>query len=96
MDSLKQFIETLNAGHPTIKFTAEWSKEGINFLDVNIRLRNKQLETDLHIKPTDTHQFLTQHLVTLTIVRKVYPTVRLRDTTGFALIIKSLINAATN
>ena len=57
-DSLKQFIETLNASRPTIKFTAEWSKEEINFLDVNIRLKNRQLETDLHIKPTDTHQFL--------------------------------------
>ena len=30
----------------------------MNFLDVNVRLRNRQLETDLHIKPTDTHQFL--------------------------------------
>ena len=57
-DSLKQFIETLNACHPTIKFTAEWSKEDINFLDVNVRLKNRQLETDLHIKPTDIHQFL--------------------------------------
>ena len=55
---LKQFIETLNACHPTTKFNAEWSKEEINFLDVNVRLRNRQLETDLHIKPTDTHQFL--------------------------------------
>ena len=57
-DSLKQFIEILNACHLTIKFTAEWSKEEINFLDVNVRLRNRQLETELHIKPTDTHQFL--------------------------------------
>ena len=57
-DSLKQFIETLNACHPTIKFTAEWSKEEINFLDVNVRLRNRQIEPDLHIKSTDTHQFL--------------------------------------
>ena len=57
-DSLKQFIETFNAWHSTIKFTAEWSKEEINSLDVNIRLRNRQLETDVHIKPTDTHQFL--------------------------------------
>ena len=57
-DSLKHFIETLNASRPTIKFTAEWSKEEINFLDVNVRLKNRQLETDLHIKPTDTHQFL--------------------------------------
>ena len=57
-DSLKQFIKTLNACHPTMKFTAEWSKEEINFLDVNVRLQNRQLETDLHIKLTDTHHFL--------------------------------------
>ena len=36
----------------------EWSNEEINFLDVSIRLRNRQLETDLHIKPTETYQFL--------------------------------------
>ena len=57
-DSLKHFIETLNACHPTIKFTAEWLKEEMNFLDVNVKLRNWQLETNLRIKPTDTHQFL--------------------------------------
>ena len=57
-DSLKHFIEILSACHPFIKFTAEWSKEKINFLDVNVRLRNTQLETDLHIKPTDINQFL--------------------------------------
>ena len=57
-DSSKKFIEALNACHPTMKFTAEWSKEEINFLDVNVRLQNRQLETDLHIKPTDTHHFL--------------------------------------
>ena len=28
------------------------------FTPVKVRLRNSQLETDLHIKPTDTHQFL--------------------------------------
>ena len=36
----------------------EWSNEEINFLDVRIRLRNRQLETNLHIKPTETYQFL--------------------------------------
>ena len=33
-------------------------KREINILDVNVRLRNRQLETGLHIKPTDTHQCL--------------------------------------
>ena len=56
-DSSKQFTETIHVCHPTIKFTAEWSKEEIKFLNVNIRLRNRQLETDLQIKPTDIHLF---------------------------------------
>ena len=57
-DSLKQFIEKINAFHPTAKLTVEWSKEEINFLDVTVRLRKRQLETDLYIKPTDPPQFL--------------------------------------
>ena len=36
----------------------EWSKEEINFLDVKVRLRNRQLVTDLHIKPPNIHKFL--------------------------------------
>ena len=35
----------LNKKHPTIKFTSEWSKKG-------------KIKTDLHVKPTDTHQYL--------------------------------------
>ena len=44
--------------HPTIKFTAEYSEEEVNFLDLNIKLINGELKTDLFVKPTDTHQFL--------------------------------------
>ena len=62
-DSLKQSIETLNAFHSTIKITVEWSKEEINILEANLRLRNRQLETGLHVK-TAVISFLTQYLVT--------------------------------
>ena len=51
-------METLNACHYTIKFTAEWSKVETKFLDVNVRLRNRLLETDQHMKTNDTNQFL--------------------------------------
>ena len=44
--------------HPTIKFTAEYSKEEVNFLDLNIKLIGRDLKTDLFVKLTDTHQFL--------------------------------------
>ena len=35
-EKLKRFIEHLNEKHSTIKFTAEWSKTSINFLDVTV------------------------------------------------------------
>ena len=56
-ESLEKFLNKLNTFHPTIKFTAEYSKEAINFLDVNVRLVEGELMTDLFVKPTDT-QFL--------------------------------------
>ena len=34
----EKFLNKLNVFHPTVKFTAKYSKETINFLDVNIRL----------------------------------------------------------
>ena len=55
---LEEFLNKLNSFHPTIKFTAEYSKETIDFLDVNIRLVGRELMTDLFVKRTDTHQFL--------------------------------------
>ena len=55
---LKIFLEALNCCHPTIKFTAEYSKEKVNFLDVSVRKISNHLVTDLFIKPTDTHQYL--------------------------------------
>ena len=52
-----------NCGTPTekvsnIKFTYESSKEIISFLDLNVKLSEGQLETNLYIKPTDGHQYL--------------------------------------
>ena len=55
---MEKFLNKLNTFHSTIKFTAEYSKEAIIFLDVNVRLLEGELMTDLFVKPTDTHQFL--------------------------------------
>ena len=54
----KEFIEHLNEKHPTIKFTAEWSQTSINFLDVTVSLIGGKINTDLYVKPTDSHQYL--------------------------------------
>ena len=57
-DSLKVFIDQVNLFHPTRKFTAEYSKERVNFSELNIKLIDGKLKTDFFVKPTDTHQFL--------------------------------------
>ena len=48
----------LNGAHDSIKFTAEWFTERVNFLDVLVIKQDDNLITDLFTKPTDTHQLL--------------------------------------
>ena len=58
---LKDFISYLNSIHPIIKFTNEYSSSPYQtppFLDVQVHLRNNHIQTDLHTKPTDKHQYL--------------------------------------
>ena len=43
---------------PTIKFTVDWSKTSTNFLDVAVSIAEGIIETDLYVKPTDSHQYL--------------------------------------
>ena len=58
LERLQEFFQYINSFHPTIKFTMEFTKEQINFLDVNISLKEGALQTDLYCKSTDTYQFL--------------------------------------
>ena len=62
-ENLRNFVQTLNEIHPTIKFTAikftaVWPQKSINFPDVTVSLIDGQIETDVHVKPTDNHQYL--------------------------------------
>ena len=41
-----------------MKFTYETSQNSVNFFDINVSLKDGAIFTDLHIKPTDGHQFL--------------------------------------
>ena len=49
---------------PSFKLTHQSSKENISFLDLNVKLSEGQLKTDLYIKPTDRHQGFPQVLTT--------------------------------
>ena len=91
-ESLKVFIEQVNMFHSTIKFTAENSKEEVNFLNVNVKLIVGELKTDLFIKPTDTHQFLDSTSCIRTTAKREYLTVKLSGLTEFVQITRPLID----
>lgn len=55
---LNEFLSFINGKHGTIKFTWSWSKERVNFLDVQVFNNVGKIETDLYVKPTDEHQYL--------------------------------------
>ena len=59
LTELDEFISNLNEVHNTIKFTHNVSDNNVSYLDVNV-IKNKDntLSTDIHIKPTDVHQYL--------------------------------------
>ena len=56
--SLNEFIKNIKSFHPIAKLTADWSKEKVNFFDVDVTLQNGVLSTDLFVRSTYTHQFL--------------------------------------
>ena len=57
-DELKIFLDKLNNFHPSIKFTCEYSCEKVNYLDIQVIIREGKLTTDLYFKQTDSHQYL--------------------------------------
>ena len=59
IESLKSFLKHMNSVHPTIKFTAKYSKHEVNFLDTTVKKhQNGSLSTDVYQKPTDNPAYL--------------------------------------
>ena len=54
-DQLQDFLEWINQYHDTIKFTWDWSRKNVNYLDVQVINNNGVIDTDLYTKPTDKH-----------------------------------------
>ena len=51
-------MSSFNSFTPNLKFTYKSSKKDISLLDLNVSWSKNKLSTDLHIKPTDYHQYL--------------------------------------
>ena len=57
-ESLENFILEFNNYHPSIKFTNKISHHSLEFLDVQVNLKNHALITTLFRKPTDCPSYL--------------------------------------
>ena len=57
-DELTDFIKHANNIQPTIDFTSQHSTTEKPFLDVNVKVTNNLIHTDLYTKPTDKHLYL--------------------------------------
>jgi hypothetical protein len=58
LEKLLNFFIHLNNCHPNIKFTYEYGRENISFLDTSVSIDNDILITNLYTKPTDSHNYL--------------------------------------
>ena len=54
-DELNKFLENLKNFKSNLKFTYEISKDKINFLDLNVSIRDSLFVADLFFKETDRH-----------------------------------------
>ena len=55
---LKKKLKMLNFCQPPIKFTAEYSLDKVNFLNVKVKQCGDNLLTEIYIKSTDTDHYL--------------------------------------
>ena len=78
-NKLKSFIDKINKVHCTIKFTAEWWKTSVNFLEVTVSLTEGVIETDLTYLLSLQTEVSIYNLAhgTLFIVKKGYNILRL-------------------
>ena len=75
-EKLKSSIDNTNKMHLTMKFTADWSKTSIDFLDVPVSIAEGVIETDPYVRPTDRHQYLLLSSCHSFIAKRVHHTPR--------------------
>ena len=57
-EELKQFTQEVNSLRDSTKFTVEYSKKEITFLDTTVTINESKLLTKLYKKPTDRSAYL--------------------------------------
>ena len=57
-EKLKGFLDNFNKFHPNLRFTHQYSRKNVTFLDLDVKIIDRKIFTDLHTKATDRHQYL--------------------------------------
>ena len=55
---LEDYIDYVSNFHPAIQFTSTISELELPFLDIQLRINNNKIQTSVHYKETDTHNYL--------------------------------------
>ncbi|XP_078350640.1 uncharacterized protein LOC144635403 [Oculina patagonica] len=55
---LEEFINYVSNYHPALQFTSNISELELPFLDIKLAIKNNTLQTSVHYKETDTHNYL--------------------------------------
>ena len=55
---VQKFMEHINNVHSSIKFTGDFSKDEVIFLDVRTKIEGSKIKTITYSKPTDSHSYL--------------------------------------
>ena len=67
-EALLEFLNFLNSIYPTIKFTINYSKVSLEFLDVLVSIKidgeESKIVTSVYSKPTNVHQYIMPNSAT--------------------------------
>ena len=55
---LEDYVDYVSNFHPAIQFTSTISELELPFLDIQLRINNNKIQTSVHYKETDTHNYL--------------------------------------
>ena len=81
---LDDFINYVSNFHPALQFTSNISDLELLFLDIKLKINNYNIQTSVHYKATDTHNYL--HHFILTIASRQFPIASFSDFVAFVQI----------
>ena len=57
-EELEALIEFVSNFHPALRYTSTISETELPFLDINLHISDGRIETSIHYKDADTHNYL--------------------------------------